>query len=201
MPSAHGLSGESSTIAITKTLARRQPSLTQPVAQAREMAFNIPNLVVHWSAKRMLLEALRVTSRRRPSPSQGWARSAFTFFFLLTFLLQGYATQAHVHFHVAPSSGISDRSIGFGDLAKVSGSRQRDHDGAPSKDGPDTCPLCQEALIAGAYVSPPLPVLPTPSVSTAIASVASTAAAVSRAVSHSWHGRAPPSNQLLIMNL
>jgi len=188
-------------VTIRKTVTRRQPSLTQPVAQAREMAFNIANLVVGWSAKRMLLEALRVNPMRRPSSARGWARSAFTFFFLLTFLLQGYATQTHIHPPVASSSGISDPTIGFGHLAKVSGSQQRDHDGAPAKDGSDTCPLCQEILIAGAYVWPPLPVLPTPSVSTAIASFAPTAAAVSRAISHSWHGRAPPSNELHIMNL
>lgn len=55
----------------------------------------------------MLAKATRVTAMRRPRSSGHWTRPAFTFFFLLTFLLQGYATQTHIHLLAVPDSCIT----------------------------------------------------------------------------------------------
>lgn len=142
----------------------------------------------------MLAKALRVKTKQHPGSSERWARPAFTFFFLLTFLLQSYATQTHIHLlPVVPGSSVSAVIGDTTERAKVSGSQQRENEKAPLKDSSDTCPLCQQILIAGAFVSPAFLALPVPTVSAVASPIAASLSAISRTASHSWHGRAPPS--------
>jgi hypothetical protein len=107
----------------------------------------------------------------------GRARLAITLFALLAFALQGYVTQTHIHLTHA-------MSVTLGVPAE--------HEKYPSKDDPSNCPLCQEILHAGAFVTPSAAalLLPTFTVST-IALVIDTPIAIT-VLSHSWQGRAPP---------
>src|SRR5665213_3415901 len=113
-------------------------------------------LIVHGRRKRMLAKAPSRASKRHPRSSGHWARPAFTFFFLLTFLLQGFATQTHIHLPANSGIGVPAVVGGASELVKASSSQQREHERAPAKDSSDTCPLCQQILIAGAFVSPAL---------------------------------------------
>jgi hypothetical protein len=116
----------------------------------------------------------RAVARR----AKAWpARLAITLFALLAFALQGYVTQTHIHLTHA-------MSVTLGVPAE--------HEKYPSKDDPSNCPICQEILHAGAFVTPSAAalLLPTFTVST-IALVIDTPVAI-RTLSHSWQGRAPP---------
>lgn len=119
-------------------------------------------------------------------------RLAVTLFVALTFVLQGFATQTHVHF-----STDHDVNVNFsdGNTAKVTEalpSQKGDHGKLPSKDDPANCPFCQQILIAGAFVSPTTVAVLLP---TQLPLPAPRMFAISssfRSISHSWHGRAPP---------
>jgi hypothetical protein len=110
---------------------------------------------------------------------------------LVTFLFQGYIVQTHIHF--APAADVGAVVTSAADLktntdAAVVG-KQR-----PSSpiDDPAHCPICQEFLHAGQYVTPaPILALLITVVAVPIA-IVRTAPAVTVAVSHSWRGRAPP---------
>ncbi|MDE2133702.1 MAG: DUF2946 family protein [Alphaproteobacteria bacterium] len=115
---------------------------------------------------------------------------AITLFVLLAFVLQSYATQTHVHF-----SGERDFAVGAGgagELAKDSRSQKNEPQKAPSKGDPENCPLCQQITIAGAFISPAALALLLPVQIPYAAPAAAAVAVLSRSVSHSWHGRAPP---------
>ena len=107
----------------------------------------------------------------------GPVRLAITLFALLAFALHGYVTQTHIHLTQAMSAKLGVPA---------------EHDKYPSKDDPSNCPICQEILHAGAFVTPSAAALLLPSftVST-IALVIDTPAAITT-LSHSWQGRAPP---------
>lgn len=110
-----------------------------------------------------------------------WSRSlwrrmllAFT---LLAFVQAGYVTQTHIHIPVAPASAAV---LGHAGLGK-----------APVDD-PEHCPLCQQYLISGAYLTPQPIVVPAPvSLANGVLSVVCVLGFVAT-LSHSWHGRAPP---------
>ena len=102
-------------------------------------------------------------------------------FMLLALVVQGYATQTHIH-----KQNVSTVSAAF----KASGSPR--HDNFPVNDDPANCPVCQQILHAGQFVAPAwlLPFLLIAAVST----IEITTAALPHydAVSHSWRGRGPP---------
>jgi hypothetical protein len=106
-----------------------------------------------------------------------WRRIVLAFT-LLAFVQAGYATQTHIH------------------IPAVSGSRTvlapAGHGKAPVPDDPAHCPLCQEYLLAGAYLIPPPVILPLPAGVAFEVERLVCALPFVAAISHSWHGRAPP---------
>lgn len=105
-------------------------------------------------------------------------RQVVLLFALAAFAQANYLTQTHVHLPAVAAAATSEIP----------------HDKSPQNDDPAHCPLCQEYLLAGAWVIPAPVVLPLPvtaafhyfSFRRSIPFVA--------AASHDWHGRAPPLN-------
>jgi hypothetical protein len=106
-----------------------------------------------------------------------WRRLVLTLT-LLAFAQASFLTQTHLHPPVLPSSKATQGLSGHGKL--------------PQRDDPAHCPLCQEYVVAGAYLSPAAIVLPLPELTTfAVLHVVRALAHVASA-SHNWLGRAPP---------
>jgi hypothetical protein len=100
---------------------------------------------------------------------------------LLALVVQGYATQAHIHGLVPDSvASTTDHSPGHGKV--------------PLNDDPARCPVCQQIAHAGQYVAPAwlTPFL----LVLAISTIEITTIAKPRydAVSHNWRSRGPPLN-------
>ncbi|HYM35846.1 MAG TPA: hypothetical protein VET48_10650 [Steroidobacteraceae bacterium] len=114
-----------------------------------------------------------IRTRRRVSP----ARLAITLFALLAFALQNYVTQTHIHLTHA-------MAVKLGVPAE--------HEKYPSKEDPSNCPICQEIMHAGAFVTPSAVPLLLPSFTVSIIALVIEAPVAIRALSHSWQGRAPP---------
>jgi len=116
-------------------------------------------------------------------PAGRWFLVAFT---VLALVLQGYATQTHIHPQTNPLSFSAAKADG---VASTSGpSKKSDH---PSDDDPDNCPLCQ-LLYGGQFVAPNalvffLPLLAVSTIETVLGAVPHF-----DAVSHNWLGRGPP---------
>ena len=129
----------------------------------------------------------RTTSRVRGCAPRGHgARLAITFFALLAFTLQTYVTQTHIH-GVSPVNFAATTSA-------LDGSAAQKHlpDKLPPSNDPANCPICQEILHSGHYVTPSATVLLLPiAAAFTIASIVEivTIAAV---YSHGWKSRAPP---------
>jgi hypothetical protein len=109
-----------------------------------------------------------------------WWRRLLVIFTLAAFAQAGFVTQTHIHPLSTPTNGVSIAQSGHGKL--------------PAPDDPAHCPLCQEYLLAGVYVAPPPVVLPLPAVAVFQAYLFVRALPRLTAVSHGWHGRAPPLN-------
>jgi hypothetical protein len=127
------------------------------------------------------------TSRVRGSAPRGrGARLAITFFVLLAFTLQTYVIQTHVHgmarVGIAPATLALDKSAAQG---------QRP-DKFPTGNDPANCPICQEILHTGYFVTPAAAVLPLPAVAVSIAPTVIDILTAVAAHSHSWKSRAPP---------
>jgi hypothetical protein len=104
-------------------------------------------------------------------------RLAITLFALLAFALQGYVTQTHIHLTRAMSASLSVPA---------------EHEKYPSKDDPSNCPICQEILHAGAFVTPSAVPLVLPSFAVSIIATIVEIPVAARTLSHNWQGRAPP---------
>src|SRR5471032_1729163 len=70
-------------------------------------------------------------------------RGLFVAFMLLALVVQGYATQTHIH----KQSGSAVSSA-----LKAGGSPK--HDNFPVNDDPANCPICQQIIHAGQFVAP-----------------------------------------------
>jgi hypothetical protein len=103
------------------------------------------------------------------------------FLLLLCFVVEGTAVQSHVHFVRQASR-----------LAATSGATYVETAPAGKGDSPADCPLCQEAAMAGAYVLPPVPVLPPPPAPVLWTVAAILPAFALLAPSLGWLSRAPP---------
>ena len=108
----------------------------------------------------------------------GW-RLVVIYAAMLAFALQSYVVQTHIHF--AHETAIADGHDANGH-----------HDKLPDHDDPAHCPICQEILHSGQFITPAAQFLLPPTVAV------STIAAVDQALphifapSHSWRGRGPP---------
>jgi len=111
------------------------------------------------------------------APAKGW-RFAAALLAMLTFAAQSYVTQTHIHFDSAESDIIAAAHVPPGKL--------------PSKETPANCPICQEIAMAGHYVTPGATVLTLPSQNVSIVPLEIVVRFIVEAISHDWHGRAPP---------
>jgi hypothetical protein len=113
-----------------------------------------------------------MTGARAARTRRGAALPAFLFL-AFAFLFQGFAVQTHIH---SP--------------APVSAAAKNGHKTLPGD--PAKCPLCQEFLLSGSFVTPAALPLPVPAV-TGFAAVLFPAPPRARLFpSHPWQGRAPP---------
>lgn len=112
---------------------------------------------------------------------------------LVAFVLQSYVVQTHIHFAPVIDSGIVvAKNFVTDSKAGAVSTQTRDHGRYPPGDDPSHCPICQEFLHAGQYLTPaPVTALLLTVVDVPIAIVRVILVAVAP-VSHDWHGRAPP---------
>ena len=100
---------------------------------------------------------------------------------LLVFTWQCILVQSHVHGPQAVPSGSH--------VVKVSAPVAP---AGPDNDDPANCPLCQEMLHAGTYVTPVAAILYLPVAAVFIAAPVFAAVRQRVTPSHNWQGRAPP---------
>ena len=112
-------------------------------------------------------------------------------FALLAFIVSGFATQTHIHIPAQAEQGFGAQPAQKL-AAKDSTSLDREQKQRGPTDDPTRCPLCQEYLHSGAYVTPVPAVFPLPIMTVTVAPLLIASVAIIRAVSHSWYGRAPP---------
>ena len=99
---------------------------------------------------------------------------------LACFVIQGTAVQSHVHF-VGRSSG--ELSLTAPQAARTA---------TPYNDDAATCPLCQEAATAGAYLLPAVAAVPPAPAPVLWVSAAAIAAFALLTPARGWRSRAPP---------
>jgi hypothetical protein len=129
-----------------------------------------------------------------PRQSGAWRRVVLALA-LLTFALQSYITQTHIHFTSAQAFGLS--SDNFAPAYKTTDGKAADGKSAPlkkvpSNDDPANCPLCQAAAHSGQFITPSAIGFALPSETIAIVPLAIVVLTASETLSHGWQGRAPP---------
>jgi hypothetical protein len=125
----------------------------------------------------------RVQRLRTRAALSGW-RLVLVYTALLAFALQGYVFQTHIHFTPSELAGLT----GDVDTNTANGH----HDKFPANDDPANCPICQEILHSGQFVTPAAQFLLPPSLAVSTIAVVDQALPHILAPSHSWRGRAPP---------
>jgi hypothetical protein len=134
-------------------------------------------------------KAKRIVARR----AAPFARLSLTFLMLVAFALQTTVMQTHVHIgSVAVTAGfLEDLKIGnAAQPGAVKGTQPRDR--FPTNDDPANCPICQEIMHAGQFVTPSAVALLLPTEPVSFVPISLAIPAFTEAVSHSWQGRAPP---------
>jgi len=111
-------------------------------------------------------------------------RVAISLFMLLTFALQSYVTQTHIH--LAPGSFASYSELGV--------AKKHLPDKFPAQDDPANCPICQEILHSGQFVTPTAASALLPSLSVSIIAIVAHIVVAPEATSHTWQSRGPPQN-------
>jgi hypothetical protein len=125
----------------------------------------------------------RVQRLQARATLSGW-RLVLVYTALVAFALQGYVFQTHIHF----TSSEAARLAGDVDTNSANGH----HDKFPANDDPANCPICQEILHSGQFVTPATQFLLPPSLAVSTITVVEQALPYILAPSHSWRGRAPP---------
>ena len=147
------------------------------------------------------MDFVSVRSRtNRSQPSMAWLRRARSSFHqklillvtLVTFVLQGYIVQTHIHF--APAADVGAIVVGGSYLDGNTGSTGAgQHIPKAPIDDPAHCPICQEFVHAGQYLTPSPILTLLLTVVVAPITIVRVIPVVAIPVSHSWRGRAPPS--------
>ena len=99
---------------------------------------------------------------------------------LVFFTFQTFITQTHVH--LLP--------VGTAPAAELK--QQPAPDKQSPADNPANCPICQDIALAGHFTTPAIIPVPPPPLTALFAAAGFAAQGFVSAVSHSWHGRAPP---------
>ena len=124
-----------------------------------------------------------------PRPYGGWRRVVLALA-LLSFALQSFITQTHIHFASVQAFGLS--SDNFTPAAKIVDGKNTPEKKVPSNDDPANCPICQAAMHSGQFITPSAIGFALPSETIAIVPLAIAVLTASEVVSHGWQGRAPP---------
>ncbi len=102
-------------------------------------------------------------------------RLLVTLFALFAFSLQTYIGQIHIH--LGPDAGIAQKHA---------------PDKFPANGDPANCPICQEVLHNGQFVTPSAASLLPPTFTVSIVRIVAALPMLARATSHTWRSRAPP---------
>ena len=111
----------------------------------------------------------------------GLWRRLLLVFTIAAFAQQSYLTQTHIHIPLALAAGGGGAVLGGAGHGKT-----------PLREDPAHCPLCQEFLVAGAFVTPAAIVILPPVLPAFRIALPTRELRFVDASSHSWHGRAPP---------
>jgi hypothetical protein len=99
---------------------------------------------------------------------------------LIAFSFQSYVTQTHIHLVAQASNGMK------------ADARKAPRDRYPASQDPANCPICQEVLHSGSFITPSAVAVLLPSLAVSVLAIVIDTAIASSPVSHSWRGRAPP---------
>lgn len=114
----------------------------------------------------------------------GW-RLALVYLAIAAFALQSYVVQTHIHFAPRDLARLMAASSG------EAGTRGH-HDKFPADDDPANCPICQEIIHSGTFVTPAVAPILLPALSVSIILAIERPLPFVSVVSHNWRGRAPP---------
>jgi hypothetical protein len=116
------------------------------------------------------------------NPRGSFARLAISLFILAAFVLQSYVTQTHIH--LAPES--------FASYSELGAAKKQLPDKFPAQDDPSNCPICQEILHSGQFVTPSIAATLLPSLSVSVIAIVTHVVVVPKTASHTWQSRGPP---------
>jgi hypothetical protein len=125
----------------------------------------------------------RVLRPRASDTLSGW-RLVLVYAVLAAFAFQAYVTQTHIHFTASEAARLS----GDVDTNPANGH----HNKFPANDDPANCPICQEILHSGQFITPATQFLLPPTLAVSTIAVVDQALPHILAPSHGWRGRAPP---------
>jgi hypothetical protein len=111
---------------------------------------------------------------------------------LLAFSVQTYLTQTHIHMASEGHASLSLEQSIVGPDKQLGSAPVVPKDKYPPNEDPANCPLCQELIHAGQFVTPAAAAILLPSLSISVIEVVAFAAPLNAAVTHIWRGRAPP---------
>jgi hypothetical protein len=127
----------------------------------------------------------RGKSRTRILPKRESAlRLAISLFVMLAFGFQSYIAQTHIHLK-------PDTFSSYAKLDHESG-KQNPSDKFPANGDPANCPICQEILHSGQFITPTAALLVLPTVAVSIIKIVVDIPIVAERPSHAWRSRAPP---------
>jgi hypothetical protein len=116
-------------------------------------------------------------------------RLFITLAIMLAFGLQSYITQTHIH--LGPDSPFASYSKLDTQKSAQQGKEQQP-DKFPSNGDPANCPICQEILHSGQFVTPSAAVLFVPTIAVSVITLVSDITVEAQNASHAWRSRAPP---------
>ena len=111
---------------------------------------------------------------------------------LLAFSVQTYLTQTHIHMASEGRGALALEQPIASPVKALTQSPAVPKDKYPANEDPANCPLCQELIHAGQFVTPAAAAILLPSLSVSVIEIVAVATPFGRAVTHIWHGRAPP---------
>jgi len=112
-------------------------------------------------------------------------RFLLTLVLFVSFFLQSYVTQTHIH--LAPASAATTATH-----TGTSATKPADHDKHPGDEDPAHCPFCQAVAASGNLLTPVAILLPLPILSSPVEKPVSHTPSHRSPLPHSWQGRAPP---------
>ncbi len=145
--------------------------------------------------RQLARDRARVAVARAPS----MARVAMGLLALLAVALQSFVVQTHIHMGQG-SSGIQTisiitaaKNIGAFSAPAATQDAATPRDKYPINEDPSNCPLCQEIAHSGQFLQSAAALAALPASISVHFIIFSEALPSFFAVSHNWHGRAPPS--------